>query len=437
MDERSTGRKGTPLPIYVGGPSGRRVPRRKSYSRRGSRSQSSDDVSPSKKSFVLIEGRMWKVLWALFLVAFVICVACLLILGHTVQDGKFSNTDVTAGKGGIFSAWRDNQMLAKLEPLSSMFTSVEDAKVKYQITKEQLRNLGDYECIGWRQTRNCTPSGERDVENDRNCSALISNGVSGYCEVRNTRTGETNHVMQMHCDSLRIGVRFRCNMFQTLLSYSILSTDYEHDPNFSYPHNQEVFRATNKLSNTPIPLGNDGLKNESVGQLQLSFDRGIVMVVYEKLLLGAYVSVRSLRALGCTLPIEMWYKSSETSVEHPLLRHMVDELNVYLRHDSMGHVIFLHRNTEKLTYGNNRLLWTHIQQYKRTAAPKDYYVRGANGGKVFPEFKRCFGKDVHYDKLFTLKPMSAFPFENIEKDLLRYATEGAELVNNAGHQAKG
>ncbi|KAI9909651.1 hypothetical protein PsorP6_015124 [Peronosclerospora sorghi] len=357
------------LPNYVGGPSGRHVPRRKSYSRRGSRSQGSDDVSPSKNSFVLTEGWTWKVLWALFLVASVICVACLVILGHMVQDGRFSNTDETGGKGGIFSAWRVNQMLPKLQPLSSMFTSVEVTKMKYQITEEQLRrNLGDYECVGWRQTSKCSPSGQRDVEHDRNCSALISNGVSGYCEVRNTRTGETNHVMQMHCDSLRIGVRFRCNMFQSLLSYSILSTDYEHDPNFSYTHNQEVFRATNKLSNTPIPLGNDGLKNESVGKLQLSFDRGIVMVVYEKLLLGAYASVRLLRVLGCTLPIEMWYKSSETSAEHPLLRHM-----------------------------------------------------------------RCYGKDEDYDKLFTLKPMSAFPFENIEKDLLRYATEGVEIVKHAGY----
>ncbi|KAI9909037.1 hypothetical protein PsorP6_015096 [Peronosclerospora sorghi] len=281
------------LPIYVGGPSGRHVPRRKSHSRRGSRNQSSDDVSRSKKSLVLTEGRTWKVLWALLLVASVICVACLVILGHMVQDGRFSNTDVTGGKGGIFSAWRVNQMLAKLQPLSSMFTSVEDTKVKSQSTKEQLRNLGDFECVGWRQTKNCSPSGERDVEHDRNCSALISIGESGYCEVRNTRTGEMNRVMQMHCDSLRPHVQFRCDMFQSLLSYSILSTEYEHDPNFSYTHNQEVFRATNNLSSTPIPLGNDGLKNESVGQLQLSFDRGIVMVVYEKLLLGAYVSGRA------------------------------------------------------------------------------------------------------------------------------------------------
>ncbi|KAI9909036.1 hypothetical protein PsorP6_015097 [Peronosclerospora sorghi] len=99
----------------------------------------------------------------------------------------------------------------------------------------------------------------------------------------------------------------------------------------------------------------------------------------------------------------------------------------------MGRVIFLHRNTEKLMYGNIRLLWTHIQQYKRTAALEDHYVRGTNAGKAFPQFRRCHGKDHHYDELFTLKPMSSFPFGNIEKALVRYATDGVEIVEHAGY----
>ncbi|KAF1778270.1 Nucleotide-diphospho-sugar transferase [Phytophthora cactorum] len=601
MPEHGAGRKGTPLPIYVGGASGRHAPRKKPFVKRGSRNRSGDEkeTSPGKRKGVLLtERRTWNLLWALFIIAFVICLVCLVTLGRMVQDGSISNNEVSGGdstKRGLFAVWKENQVLAKLKRLSHMFTSVDETKVKNLVTRHELSNLGDYECVGWRQTTNCTPAGEREYENDKNCTELIPNGVSGYCEVRNTRTGESNRVLAMHCDSLRPGVQFKCDMFQSLLSYSILSTDYEHDPNFSYTHNQDVFRARNKLSNTPIPVGEDGLKNESVGQLELSFDRGIVFVIYEKLLLGAYVSVRSLRALGCTLPIEMWYKTSETNVEHPLLRLMVEEFGVYLRviedplathfytklyaifysafdnvllldadnfavrdpnylfdtqefvetgaifwpdfwkpgntifnihknsyvwdffgkrpgddqptdalqgverahvlrllsapstrgvaarvgrqgsvpvrvaqvkstfhmtprppgsagtkhpdydlfcgvtmvqHDPSGRVIFLHRNTEKLTYANNRILWTHIQQYKRTSALADYYVRGANGGKVFPQFKRCFGKDVHYEKLFTLKPMSAFPFENLEDDLLRFAAAGAEVLRLADYKEK-
>ncbi|CAI5714877.1 unnamed protein product [Peronospora effusa] len=334
-----------------------------------------------------------------------------------------------------------------------------------------------------------------------------------------------------------------------------------------------------------------------VEQFGMSFDRAIVFVIYESVLLGAYASVRSLRALGCMLPIEMWYKTSETNVEHPLLQLMVEELNVSLRviddplatgfytklyaifysafdnvllldadnfavrdpnylfdthefletgaifwpdfwkpsntifnvqkhsyvweffgldyvdmfeqesgqvlinrrmhykalnvlmyygfslprtyetmqlvwgdkdlfrfawlksnssfymipgppgsagtkhadydlfcgvtmvqHDPSGRVLFLHRNTQKLTTDNNQLLWTHIQQFKRTSSLFDYKIRGANGGKAFPQFKRCFGKDVNYEKLFTLKPMSAFSFKNLETDLLRFATAGADVL---------
>ncbi|KAG2967029.1 hypothetical protein PC118_g18824 [Phytophthora cactorum] len=364
MPEHGAGRKGTPLPIYVGGASGRHAPRKKPFVKRGSRNRSGDEkeTSPGKRKGVLLtERRTWNLLWALFIIAFVICLVCLVTLGRMVQDGSISNNEVSGGdstKRGLFAVWKENQVLAKLKRLSHMFTSVDETKVKNLVTRHELSNLGDYECVGWRQTTNCTPAGEREYENDKNCTELIPNGVSGYCEVRNTRTGESNRVLAMHCDSLRPGVQFKCDMFQSLLSYSILSTDYEHDPNFSYTHNQDVFRARNKLSNTPIP------------------------------------------------------------------------------HDPSGRVIFLHRNTEKLTYANNRILWTHIQQYKRTSALADYYVRGANGGKVFPQFKRCFGKDVHYEKLFTLKPMSAFPFENLEDDLLRFAAAGAEVLRLADYKEK-
>ncbi|CEG38227.1 hypothetical protein PPTG_03276 [Plasmopara halstedii] len=609
MTEQSVGRKSTPLPIYVGGASGRHAPRKKTFLKRGNRNRNSDEREMSalkQQNMVLSERRMWKVLWLLFIAAFVTCMICLVTLGRMVQNGSISNNEVKGGDGtdrGLFTVWKETQVLSKLKRLSHMFTSVDESKVKNQVTREELSNLGDYECVGWRQTTNCTPLGEPEPANNKNCSELISNGVSGYCEVRNIHTGEIQRVLAMHCSSLRPGVVFQCEMFQSLLSYNILSTEYEHDSNFSYEQCRDSFRATNQLSITPAPLGDDGLKNESVGQFDLSFDRGIVFVIYEKVLLGTYVSVRSLRSLGCTLPVEMWYMTSETNPEHPLLKLMVEELGVYLRviedpmathfytklyaifysafdsvllldadnfavrdptylfetpefvntgaifwpdfwkpsntifnihrdsfvwkffgleyidmfeqesgqvminrrmhykalnvlmyygfslpraheelhlvwgdkdlfrfawlkskstfhmterppgaagtkhpdydlfcgvtmvqHDPSGHVIFMHRNTEKLTYSNNRILWTHIQEFKSTSKLKDYYVRGANGGKVFPQFKRCFGKDVHYAKLFTLKPMSAYPFEKLEDDLLRYAASGADVLRLAGYK---
>lgn len=522
---------------------------------------------------------------------------CLVTLGAMVQHNSFTNGAIDSTPQTLFTGWRNNPIMSKLQRLTTYFSSVDGARLNKVATRENLKNIGDYECVGWRQTTNCTPHGEREVANDQNCSTLIANGISGYCEVRNKLTGETKHVMEMHCNSLRPGVFFSCDMFQSLLSYSILSTDYVHDPNFTFEANVQEFRETNKLLDTPVPLDEEGFKNESVGQLELSFERGIVFVIYEKLLLGAYVSVRSLRALGCTLPIEMWYRASETDVDHKLIKIMVAEYGVFLRemvdprathfytklhaifysafdsvllldadnfavrdptylfelpefvnngaifwpdfwrpsntifnihrdsfvwpvfglefvdtfeqesgqilinrrkhqdalnvlmyygfsmprvpedlrlvwgdkdlfrfawmkaqadfymisrppgsagtkhpdydlfcgvtmvqHDPADNVIFLHRNTEKLTSFNDRFLWTHIQQYKRTSRVSEYFVRGANGGRVFPQFKRCFGKDVHYEKLFTLKPMSAFPFEGLEANLMEYTRDGASIL---------
>lgn len=609
MTKPGVGRKTTPLPIYVSGASGRHAPRKKPLAKRTSRSRSGDDGEPSsrkRQGLGLSEGRTWKVLWALLFASIVVCMVCLATLGRLVQTTSLANNDVKGGDGtqrGLFAVWKENQVLARLKRLSHMFTSVNATTGLDKMTRDELRHLGDYECLGWRQTTNCTPTGRVEPANHKNCTELIPNGVSGYCEVRHVHTGKIQRVLAMHCNSLRPGVVFQCAMFQSLMTYSILSTAYEHDANFSFAQNHASFRATNQLVTASLPFASNASTNATKKQADVSFDRGIVFVIYEKVLLGAYVSVRSLRAFGCTLPIEMWYKTSETNAHHPLLQIMVAELGVYLRiiddpmathfytklyaifysafdsvllldadnfavrdptylfdtpefvttgaifwpdfwkpgntifnihrdsfvwdffgleyvdmfeqesgqvminrrmhykalnvlmyygfalpraheelhlvwgdkdlfrfawlksnstfymterppgaagtkhpdydlfcgvtmvqHDPSGHVIFMHRNTEKLTYTNNRLLWTHIQDFKQTAKLKDYFVRGANGGKVFPQFKRCFGKDVHYDKLFTLKPMSAYSFEKLEDDLLRFAAAGADVLRLAGYK---
>ncbi|RHY97324.1 hypothetical protein DYB31_016138, partial [Aphanomyces astaci] len=51
----------------------------------------------------------------------------------------------------------------------------------------------------------------------------------------------------------------------------------------------------------------------------------------------------------------------------------------------------------------------------------NYDVRGANGGEVFPTFKRCFGRDTAYEELFDLTPLADFPFGNMEESILRNA----------------
>lgn len=47
--------------------------------------------------------------------------------------------------------------------------------------REELSGNG-LQCWGWRKTLNCDPSGPRDIRGDRNCSAIIPVGESGFCE---------------------------------------------------------------------------------------------------------------------------------------------------------------------------------------------------------------------------------------------------------------
>ncbi|KAG9412199.1 hypothetical protein AC1031_015135 [Aphanomyces cochlioides] len=96
-----------------------------------------------------------------------------------------------------------------------------------------------------------------------------------------------------------------------------------------------------------------------------------------------------------------------------------------VQHDPAGRIVFFHRNTYKLTgRADAPKIWDHVQQYKKSQVDDDYDVRGANGGEVFPTFKRCFGRDTAYEELFNLTPLSEFPFgATMEESILKYAHE--------------
>ena len=475
--------------------------------------------------------------------------------------------------------------------------------------------VSSFECVGWKARRTCSPDGEPDPSNDRACNAMVHHGESGFCELRHKRTGEVRHVLKMHCNSLRVAVTFKCEEFARLVDYERLSTKYVHDSKFSFEGCQEQLvedhvRAAAAMNEKPKQAQEeDKDRQPSKNELQVvstppsSYERGITIVIYKKLLQSVYVSVKSLRDMGCTLPIELWYKRSEVDVAHPLLRELTGRYGTYMReisdpqavgfftklhaiyysafdqmlfldadnfavrdptylfdtpqfqhkgaifwpdfwkpsntvfnvqknsyvweffgldyvdmfeqesgqvlvnrrmhykalnvlmfygfylpriyetmrliwgdkdlfrfawlkskssfymipgppgsagtkhavydmfcgvtmvqHDLSGRVLFLHRNTQKLTVGNNRIVWTHIQQFKPTSSLVDYKVSGSSGDMAFPQSKQCYGRKTDYETLFTLKPMSAFPFENLENDLLRLAAAAADIVRLSGYK---
>eukprot|EP00759_Apiculatamorpha_spiralis_P015752 PhF_6_TR22323/c0_g1_i2/m.31599 len=54
-------------------------------------------------------------------------------------------------------------------------------------TNEEDDGASQSKCVGWRQTGRCDPNGQREESYDRNCDALIADGLSGYCECANGR----------------------------------------------------------------------------------------------------------------------------------------------------------------------------------------------------------------------------------------------------------
>lgn len=51
---------------------------------------------------------------------------------------------------------------------------------------------GGLECSAWRQTAGCDPNGAREPTHDQDCTALIADGSSGYCECKHKTSGLIN-----------------------------------------------------------------------------------------------------------------------------------------------------------------------------------------------------------------------------------------------------
>lgn len=520
-----------------------------------------------------------RILYAIFFSTFAICMICLGTLAALVTQNPISNEQEREYTFVYGPSSRLDQLTDRIKSISSWLDGAEPAD-----TKRQVEEIEQYECIGWRPTRECSPKSMRDPSGDADCDATIPAGVSGFCEVQNRVTGEIKQFLPLHCDSIREDVSLSCGMFARLMKFNLLANEYVHDGNFSFEANRDALVQQNSMH----------LSSETT----MSFERGILIVVYEKLLLGAYVNIRNLRAMGCELPVEMWYRSSETNISHPLIQVLTQQYGVYLReivderatsfytklhaifysafdkvllldadnfpvrdpnylfdsdafhqtgalfwpdfwrpentifniherslvwqyfgvpyvhmfeqesgqvlinrrmhqkalnvlmyfgftmprlhdelrlvwgdkdlfrlawmkshshfhmverppgaagskhqlydlfcgvtmvqHDPDGAIVFMHRNTEKLVPENDRLIWHHIQQFRQGADATNYIVRGANGGKVFPHFHRCFGKDANYDEFFLVTPISDYPFHQIEHRLRGFMHEGAAILN--------
>ncbi|KAJ0406980.1 hypothetical protein P43SY_005213 [Pythium insidiosum] len=148
----------------------------------------------------------------------------------------------------------------------------------------------DFECLRWV----AIDDDGRQTGETRECWQRVRGGESGYCEIRNASSGERRRVLFTTSLSLKPDVRYTCRLARAFSDFHARATSYRHDP--------------------PMPPA-DSTRREQ---------QGIVMAVYERVLPSAYASIRRLRAVGCRLPIELWFRFDELSVEHVLLQHLID-----------------------------------------------------------------------------------------------------------------
>ncbi|KAF0696002.1 Aste57867_13215 [Aphanomyces stellatus] len=149
----------------------------------------------------------------------------------------------------------------------------------------------EFECLGWRATDGCNPWGTRLPADDKPCDSAIVEGMAGYCEVRNRTSGATYRTMASTCRAIMGGVSFHCNMAKDFTDFSKLAATYTHP--------------------VPVPLATP-------------LSRGIVFSVYYGAMPGVVAIIHLLRAYGCVLPIELFYRADEIDADaHPLVQSLV------------------------------------------------------------------------------------------------------------------
>jgi len=168
-----------------------------------------------------------------------------------------------------------------------------------------------FECIGWKRTRSCRepdPDGNEpaDAEPEKDflsCAEEIGPDNAGYCIVRNRTSGDLFKLLISTCDSLPNGA-YTCAMARDFSEYGLHSVGYEHKPLAPSLARPSASRAPSN---------------------------GVLMIIYDKVLPSAYATIRMLRVQGCELPVELWYRPDEMSMDNPIVHKLLADYNVRMR----------------------------------------------------------------------------------------------------------
>lgn len=211
-----------------------------------------------------------------------------------------------------------------------------------------LADLDEFECVAWRVTTDCVSEGRKE---DKPCSFVVTETDSGYCEYRHRETGVRRAFMASSCNSPASKLGLTCENATAFTRYNLLALEYQPSKPLSIAKCRQSFVRENSAVVSEVPRlrsdiagaaadGAAGALSKLTASVVVdgawfsgdAFDRGIAIMIYNPMLLSVYAQVRSLRAMGCTLPIELWYVPSEINPsESNLVQSLLSDFGAYLR----------------------------------------------------------------------------------------------------------
>jgi alpha 1,2-mannosyltransferase len=222
----------------------------------------------------------------------------------------------------------------------------------HQTALTTLADIDGFECVAWRATTDCVSEGEME---DKPCSFVVTETDSGYCEYRHRETGARRAFMVSSCNSPASKLGLTCENATAFTRYNLLALEYQPSKQLSIAKcRQDFVRENTAVATEMFKLRGGAIDvaagaNAGAGAAALRkrvtsvvadgawfsgavFDRGIAIMIYDAMLLSVYAQVRSLRAMGCILPIELWYVPREINPsESKLVQSLLTDFGAYLR----------------------------------------------------------------------------------------------------------
>ncbi|KAL4128227.1 hypothetical protein PRIC2_007220 [Phytophthora ramorum] len=343
--------------------------------------------------------------------------------------------------------------------INQMITESKDVGIRMEPTPvlAPWTNVS-FECVGWKRIQSCreekpedeaeeTPEPEKDF---LGCSEEIGTQMAGYCIVRNRTSGDLYKLMVSSCDSLPTGY-YTCDMARDFSEFGYHSVKYEHTP--VAPSLALPYAATSKRQPS----------------------NGVLMIIYDRVLPSAYATIRMLRVQGCELPVELWYRPDEMSIDNPIVHKLLSDYNVRMRpifdrramgfhvkpsqpfhfikyppavggldlekekgvfcglamiqHDVQGNLVFFHRNSIKLDGKPDQpRIMSHIQEYSLEGNPREYRIFQA----VYAHKECCYyiGTDSLPDgrPATQVTPIDSTIYASIEDLAIQFSVEARQLL---------